>query len=256
MSTADLTPRRPAAAPAGGPRGAGLTVNAANPLRLAVFGAPALHITALASALTRRGHQAATYPGPASIAATPARPLTALLFAVATFDDTAAAQVRELRAVLPAVPVVSIGPPDPAGVLELLRAGACGFLPISAGLEEVEHACRLVRTGRAVITADLLHDALASLSRAASPHDQERERLLGALTARELEVLRLICDGLTTDEISTRLGITVSTTRTHIQRLLAKLDAPTRLGAAAIADRYGLLADRPAAPPLQGERTT
>ncbi|MFE9424272.1 LuxR C-terminal-related transcriptional regulator [Kitasatospora sp. NPDC006697] len=256
MSSTDLAPQRPGAAPARAPGAAGLTVNATNPLRVAVLGSPALHITALASALTRRGHQATTYPGPGLIVPAPGRPLTAVLFSLDAADGTAAAEVRQLHTVLPTVPVIVIGRPDPAGVLALLSAGAAGFVPATTGLEEVEHACRLARTGRAVIAAGLLHDALASRDHAASPHDQERQRLLDALTTRELEVLGLICDGLDTGEISARLGITVSTARTHIQRLLAKLGAPTRLSAAAVADRYSLLADRPAAPPLQGARTS
>ncbi|MFF4924189.1 DNA-binding response regulator [Kitasatospora sp. NPDC001261] len=253
MRSTDLAPER-SAATAWGPAAAAATVNGANPLRLAVLGSPALHITALASALTRRGHQAATYPGPGLIVPAPGRPLTTVLFSLDQADDTAAGQVRQLSTALPTVPVIVIGWPDPAGVLELLSAGAAGFLPTTTGLEEVEHACRLARTGRAVISAALLHDALASPDHATSPHDRQRQLLLDALTARELEVLGLICDGLGTGEISTRLGITVSTARTHIQRLLAKLDAPTRLSAAAVAARYSLLADRPAAPPLQGER--
>ncbi|MFB8290241.1 helix-turn-helix transcriptional regulator [Kitasatospora purpeofusca] len=212
-------------------------MNAANPLRFAVLGAPVLHTTAL----TRRRHQAATYPGPGLIVPARGRPLTAVLFSLDTVDDTAAGQVRQLHTALPTVPVIVIGWTDPAEVLELLSAGAAGFLPHTTGLEEVEHACRLARTGRAVISAALLHDAVASPDHATSPHDRQRQLLLDALTTRELKVLGLICDGLGTGEISVRLKITVSTARTHIQRLLAKLSAPTHLSAAAVATRYSLV---------------
>ena len=62
------------------------------------------------------------------------------------------------------------------------------------------------------------------------------------LTTREGEVLELIAEGLTNGDIATRLLISVNTVRNHVQSILAKLDAHSKLEALAIANRDGLLA--------------
>jgi DNA-binding NarL/FixJ family response regulator len=62
------------------------------------------------------------------------------------------------------------------------------------------------------------------------------------LTAREGEVLELIAEGLTNGDIAARLFISVNTVRNHVQNILAKLDAHSKLEALAIANRDGLLA--------------
>jgi DNA-binding CsgD family transcriptional regulator len=77
---------------------------------------------------------------------------------------------------------------------------------------------------------------------------QELEELLG-LTRREAEVLTLVARGLTNREIAAQLVISVKTADVHVSRILRKLDAPSRLEAAAIAQR---LAAPPAAPPDLG----
>ena len=64
------------------------------------------------------------------------------------------------------------------------------------------------------------------------------------LTTREGEVLELIAEGLTNSDIATRLCISVNTVRNHVQNILAKLDAHSKLEALSIANRDGLLARR------------
>lgn len=71
--------------------------------------------------------------------------------------------------------------------------------------------------------------------------DDEALRLLAALTRRELQVLARISDGEDTQAIAVGMGIAPSTARTHVQRVLVKLGARTRLEAAAVAARTGLL---------------
>ncbi|MGH9116516.1 MAG: response regulator transcription factor [Acidimicrobiales bacterium] len=61
------------------------------------------------------------------------------------------------------------------------------------------------------------------------------------LSPRELEVLRLLADGLTSDTIARRLGITTNTCRDHLKRLRSKLDCSTTLQVVVIAARLGLL---------------
>jgi two-component system nitrate/nitrite response regulator NarL len=63
-----------------------------------------------------------------------------------------------------------------------------------------------------------------------------------ALTARERETLDLLAEGATTDEIGRRLGVSRNTTRNHVQRVLEKLGARSKLEAVAVARREGLIA--------------
>ncbi len=67
------------------------------------------------------------------------------------------------------------------------------------------------------------------------------------LTARELEVLGLLAEGVSTSEISSRLFISLNTSRNHVQRVIAKLGAHSRLEAVAIARRSGVLSGHPSA---------
>jgi DNA-binding NarL/FixJ family response regulator len=61
------------------------------------------------------------------------------------------------------------------------------------------------------------------------------------LTTREREILELIAEGLTNGDIAARLLISVNTARNHVQNILAKLDAHSKLEALSIANRHGLL---------------
>lgn len=76
---------------------------------------------------------------------------------------------------------------------------------------------------------------------ASSPHTAQ---LADPLTARELEVLGLIAEGLANGEIATRLYVSLNTVRNHVSRILRKLDAHSKLEALVIADRRGLLSRR------------
>jgi DNA-binding CsgD family transcriptional regulator len=69
----------------------------------------------------------------------------------------------------------------------------------------------------------------------------EPARMATSLTARETEVLSLVAEGLTYEEIGARLGIGVETARTHVTKARERLGAPTRAGAVAQALRLGLI---------------
>ncbi len=93
----------------------------------------------------------------------------------------------------------------------------------------------------------LLRPADASVSAApeqppTADEAAERAGLCRALTARELEVLALVCDGLSNPEIGDRLGIERSTVKTHVARISRVLGATDRANAAYLALSHGLLA--------------
>ncbi|MET0135699.1 MAG: response regulator transcription factor [Kibdelosporangium sp.] len=114
------------------------------------------------------------------------------------------------------------------------EAGGAGLLLKSARLDELVTAIRRVAAGQVVFDPRLLAGIVNRLT----------GRLRGsaaALTAREQETLVLLADGVGTVEISQRLGVARNTARNHVQRVLEKLGARSKLEAVAIARREGLL---------------
>ena len=125
-------------------------------------------------------------------------------------------------------------------VYEALRAGASGFLLKDATAAELVHAVRVVATGDALLAPSVTRRLIADFTRrpvvGAPP-----PAALGALTTRETEVLRLIARGLSNAEISETLVIAEQTTKTHVGRILAKLDLRDRAQAVVLAYESGLV---------------
>jgi DNA-binding NarL/FixJ family response regulator len=112
------------------------------------------------------------------------------------------------------------------------EAGGCGLVLKSAGLDELEDAVRRVADGEAVFGAEFLAGVLNRLT--------GRTRS-ATLTVRERQTLGLLADGASTAEVARRLGVAVNTARNHVQRVLEKLGARSKLEAVAIARKEGLL---------------
>ena len=125
-------------------------------------------------------------------------------------------------------------------VYAALRAGASGFLLKDATAAELVHAVRVVAAGEALLAPSVTRRLIADFARqprSAPPFP----RAPGALTQRETEVLRLIARGLSNAEISQTLFIAEQTTKTHIGRILAKLDLRDRAQAVVLAYETGLV---------------
>lgn len=114
----------------------------------------------------------------------------------------------------------------------VVEAGGSGLVLKSAGLGDLEDAVRRVADGEAVFGAEFLAGVLSRLT--------GRTRS-ATLTARERQALGLLADGASTAEVAERLGVAVNTARNHVQRVLEKLGARSKLEAVAIARREGLL---------------
>ncbi len=125
-------------------------------------------------------------------------------------------------------------------VYEALRAGASGFLLKDATAAELVHAVRVVAAGDALLAPSVTRRLIADF--ASRPRQSVPvPRSLSALTQRETEVLRLIARGLSNAEISDTLVIAEQTTKTHIGRILAKLDLRDRAQAVVLAYESGLV---------------
>ncbi|RGD57086.1 DNA-binding response regulator [Kitasatospora xanthocidica] len=133
-----------------------------------------------------------------------------------------------------------------------LRAGASGFLLKSTPPEDLLTAIRVVAAGEALlapsVTRRLIRAFAAASTGPAEPsadRDGERQRVLQAVTGRELEVLTLIGRGLTNTEIAERLCVSTGTVKTHVGHLLAKLAARDRVHLVITAYRAALVAWHP-----------
>jgi NarL family two-component system response regulator LiaR len=149
------------------------------------------------------------------------------------FDAT-----REIRRVNPGTQIVILTSYTAEGhVLRALRAGALSYLPKESDPEEIAAAIRKAARGEAVIAPSIGARVIRRL--ASPPHEQASG--LGQLTDRELEVLRLIADGLGNAAIAERLVISEGTVKTHVSSILGKLDLADRTQAAAFAWQQGLV---------------
>ncbi|WP_066466058.1 response regulator [Sanguibacter suarezii] len=126
-----------------------------------------------------------------------------------------------------------------------LRAGASGFLVKSARPEELVDAIRTVATGSSVVAPRVVRRMLdlfaAHLpSGAAAPPSGAVSPALRALTPRELDVLRCVAEGLSNAEIAERLVLSMTTVKTHVGNMLAKLGLRDRVQAVILAYECGL----------------
>ncbi|MBQ1025833.1 response regulator transcription factor [Micromonospora sp. C95] len=126
-------------------------------------------------------------------------------------------------------------------VYEALRAGASGFLLKDAPAADLIHAVRVVAAGDALLAPTVTRRLIAEF--AARPHRQRpRPTALAALTPRETEVLRLIAQGRSNAEIAAELVVAEQTVKTHVGRILAKLQLRDRAQAVVLAYETGLVA--------------
>jgi len=121
-----------------------------------------------------------------------------------------------------------------------MRAGAAGYLLKDQPAEEIVAAIRAVHQGQALFRTTGAARVLAELAETAppSPPPPAGDE---ALTAREVEVLRLIAEGLANREIAARLVISEATVKTHVNNIFGKLGFDDRAQAVAYAFRSGLV---------------
>ncbi|TMB95735.1 MAG: response regulator transcription factor [Chloroflexi bacterium] len=149
-------------------------------------------------------------------------------------DGTGADVARSVRRAAPEASVLVLtGDPSSTVLADVARSGAVGHLTKSRGLDEVVAAVRVAATGEILFSPSELQRLLV-----AEPKDVVLDE---PLTARELEVLRLLANGSSTSAASTLLGISTATLRAHVQAILRKLGAHSRLEAVAEAARLGLI---------------
>jgi DNA-binding NarL/FixJ family response regulator len=133
-------------------------------------------------------------------------------------------------------------------VYDALRAGASGFLLKDAPAAQLVDAIRVVAAGDALLAPTVTRRMIAEFARRPLPTE---EPALAELTSRELEVLKLVARGRSNSEIARQLYISDATVKTHVKRVLAKLNLRDRVQAVVLAYESGLVqpgTDRPETP--------
>jgi DNA-binding NarL/FixJ family response regulator len=149
-------------------------------------------------------------------------------------DGDGIAAIAQVQALGPARVLVLTGEATAAVAARVAEEGGAGLVLKSSRLEELISAVRQVARGEVVFGSGLLAGVLDRLT--------GRVTVTGAsLTGRERETLLLLAAGASTVEISDQLGVARNTARNHVQRVLEKLGARSKLEAVAIARREGLL---------------
>jgi DNA-binding NarL/FixJ family response regulator len=125
---------------------------------------------------------------------------------------------------------------DPGAVTEVVRSGFSGYLTKDSTIDRLVASIRAILSGEVVISGRLARAATGARS------EEERDALFRAqqLTAREREVLQLLAEGASSEQVAKRLSVSSHTVRTHVQNTLAKLQVHSRLEAATFAVRYGI----------------
>jgi DNA-binding NarL/FixJ family response regulator len=137
-------------------------------------------------------------------------------------------------------------------VYAALRGGASGFLLKDAPPEDLITAVRVIAAGEALLAPTVTRRLIEAFA-ARDPIDEREALRLNALTARELDVLRLVASGLSNAEIAAELTIAEETVKSHVGRIFAKLDLRDRAQAVVLAYEGGLVV--PGAHPSGGRRS-
>lgn len=122
--------------------------------------------------------------------------------------------------------------------IEGLNAGASGFLLKNTDPAQLLHGIRVVAGGEELLSPGLTKRLIARMTRPAATPDHE---VFAQLTSREREVVALVAQGLSNEEITRELVISQATTKTHVSRALSKLGARDRAHLVALAYQHGLL---------------
>jgi DNA-binding NarL/FixJ family response regulator len=199
----------------------------AESLRLALDGAPDLTVTGVATSLEELERLVASRAADVVL-------LDQRLPSVHPGVGIAAG-VRRVRELSPVSRILMLtASPNEAAAVVALESGCVGVVPKTMSLDELVAAVREAAAGRLGLDSDMLARLVPRLSRS--------YREPGAdLTSREREVLTLVAEGLSTSDMAARLVVSTNTVRNHVQSILSKLGAHSKLEALVIATRGNLL---------------
>ena len=126
-------------------------------------------------------------------------------------------------------------------VYEALRAGASGFLLKDTPPEQLVSAIHVIAQGEALLSPSITRRVISEFVKGTGPKPQAQFPRLQELTARELEVMKLIARGLSNAEIAKSLYVSETTVKTHVARILMKLNLRDRVQVVVLAYEAGVV---------------
>jgi len=156
-------------------------------------------------------------------------------------DLSGPAAAAKIRAAVPSAAIVFHSAEESEdALLDAIDAGAIAYLTKSATADQIIEAVRKASAGEVLIPVGLFAKAIAR-QRKVGNEKEAREKLLAEFTPRELDVLRLLADGLDTQTLANRLGIAPHTVEWHVTHVIEKLRVHSKLQAVIAAARLGLI---------------
>jgi DNA-binding NarL/FixJ family response regulator len=142
---------------------------------------------------------------------------------------------------VPSRAVVRVPADDERALTDVLHVGATGVLVEDSTKEELASAVRAAARGQTTLAPQVAERLVAWFRRSDTRAEHALYSVLGALTAREQQVLVLLAHGMSTEEVANELVIGMTTVRTHVLRLCRKLNARDRTQLVSFAYRAGLM---------------
>ncbi|MBW3589624.1 MAG: response regulator transcription factor [Actinobacteria bacterium] len=147
-----------------------------------------------------------------------------------------------LKEVLPNVKILMLTISDEeADLYEAIKAGASGYLLKEISIEEVANAVRAVEAGQSLISPSMASKLLTEFATMVKKTDDRQPLPAPRLTERELQVLKLVAQGLNNRDIAKDLFISENTVKNHVRNILEKLHLHSRMEAVVYAVREKLL---------------
>jgi DNA-binding NarL/FixJ family response regulator len=149
---------------------------------------------------------------------------------------------QEIRELLPHAKILMLTISDEeADLYDAIKAGASGYLLKEISIEEVADAIRSVWAGQSRISPSMASKLLTEFASISKKAEEKRQVPAPRLTEREMEVLKLVAEGLNNRDIGARLFISENTVKNHIRNILEKLHLHSRMEAVVYAVREKLL---------------
>jgi DNA-binding NarL/FixJ family response regulator len=156
-------------------------------------------------------------------------------------DMSGPAAAGMILATTPSVAIVFHGAEESeSDLLDAIDAGATAYLTKSAVADQIVEAVRRAAHGELLIPVALFAKAIARQRRVSTEADV-RAKLVAQFTKRELEILRLLAEGVDTEMMAQRLGIATHTVEWHVRHVIEKLQVHSKLQAVIVAAQKGLI---------------
>jgi DNA-binding NarL/FixJ family response regulator len=147
--------------------------------------------------------------------------------------------LHEFGRLQPQLPVVVLSSSeDPRDVRRALASGALGYIPKSAPPRTILAAMQFVLAGNVYVPTLMAQETAATRDQA---QDHGLPKSGVTLTSRQIDVLRLLCEGRSNKEIGRALGVSQKTVKVHVTAIFKALNVANRMQAAAMADKAGLI---------------